>query len=42
MDIRKMIDKVKAAGGTELHIKVGAKPLMRKNKFLQVFNIQED
>jgi len=35
MDIRKMIDKVKAAGGTELHIKVGAKPLMRKNKFLR-------
>lgn len=35
MDIRKMIDTVKTAGGTELHIKVGARPLMRKNKFLR-------
>lgn len=35
MDIRKMIEKVKASGGTELHLKVGAKPLMRKNKFLR-------
>lgn len=35
MDIHSMIEKVKAAGGTELHIKVGARPLMRKNKFLR-------
>ncbi len=35
MDIRKMIEKVKTAGGTELHLKVGAKPLMRRNKFLR-------
>ncbi|HNX75430.1 MAG TPA: ATPase, T2SS/T4P/T4SS family [Candidatus Rifleibacterium sp.] len=35
MDIRKMIEKVKTAGGTELHLKVGARPLMRRNKFLR-------
>ncbi|NCB40880.1 MAG: hypothetical protein EOM80_19165, partial [Erysipelotrichia bacterium] len=35
MDIRKMIETVKTAGGTELHIKAGARPLMRKNKFLR-------
>lgn len=35
MDIKKLIENVKNAGGTELHLKVGAHPLMRKNKFLR-------
>lgn len=35
MDIKKLIETVKNTGGTELHLKVGAKPLMRKNKFLR-------
>jgi twitching motility protein PilT len=35
MDIKKLIDTVKKNGGTELHLKVGSHPLMRKNKFLR-------
>lgn len=35
MDIKKLIETVKKAGGTELHLKVGSQPLMRKNKFLR-------
>ncbi len=35
MDVRKMIEKVQKAGGTELHVKIGSQPLMRKSKFLR-------
>lgn len=35
MDIKKLIENVKNSGGTELHLKVGSRPLIRKNKFLR-------
>lgn len=35
MDTRKLIADVQKAGGTELHLKIGSQPLMRKNKFLR-------
>ncbi len=35
MDTRKLIIDVQKAGGTELHLKIGSHPLMRKNKFLR-------
>ncbi len=35
MDIKKLIETVKNAGGSELHLKMDAHPLMRKNKFLR-------
>jgi twitching motility protein PilT len=35
MDTRKLIADVQKSGGTELHLKIGAQPLMRKNKFLR-------
>lgn len=35
MDTRKLIADVKKAGGTEVHLKIGSQPLMRKNKYLR-------
>ncbi|HAE39924.1 MAG TPA: hypothetical protein DCG57_15045 [Candidatus Riflebacteria bacterium] len=35
MDIKKLIENVKHSGGTELHLKIGSRPLIRKNKFLR-------
>jgi twitching motility protein PilT len=35
MDTKKLIADVQRAGGTELHLKIGSHPLMRKNKFLR-------
>jgi Tfp pilus assembly pilus retraction ATPase PilT len=45
MDIRKLIADVQKANGTEVHLKIGSKPLMRKNKFLRKIDapvIQEE
>lgn len=41
MDTRKLIVDVQKAGGTELHLKIGSKPLMRKNKFLRKIDLPE-
>lgn len=35
MDIKNLIDKVATSGGSELHLKIGSKPLIRKNKTLK-------
>jgi twitching motility protein PilT len=35
MDTKKLIEDVKNSGGTELHLKIGSQPLMRKGKFLR-------
>ncbi|NLM17832.1 MAG: Flp pilus assembly complex ATPase component TadA [Candidatus Riflebacteria bacterium] len=34
MEVVKLIEKVYTAGGNELHLKVGTKPMMRRNKHL--------
>ena len=31
MDVKKLIEKVVALGGNELHLKIGSQPLIRKN-----------
>ena len=45
MDARKLVDKVKKLGGTEVHLKIGAQPLYRKSRFLRKMEspaIEED
>lgn len=38
MDTKKLIEHVCKAGGSELHLKAGSHPLMRRNKFLRRIN----
>ncbi|GAB4276527.1 MAG: type IV pilus twitching motility protein PilT [Candidatus Rifleibacteriota bacterium] len=39
MDTKKLIADVQKAGGTEIHLKIGSQPLMRKNKFLRKIDL---